>query len=140
MNGQITKVVETYRDETPYYIQHSSDGTYGVNYITAPDAVFAVGSPARNALGDSPEAPIFVCEIEDHNRTLPVLIRHVGGLFANYPNLNAVVGIKGGTTRAVAGDRRWAALFMVEQTPAGLSLTDLLDFGPWFDCRSKDEC
>lgn len=133
VNDAIAEVTRTYRRDTPEYIQHSSVGTYGVNYITAPDVLLgAVGSPAGNGLRDSPEAPIFVCEIEDHHRSLPALIRHVGALFTNYPNLNAVVGIKGGrtATSGAAGDRLWAALFMVEQqAPIGLSVTALLDFG-----------
>lgn len=131
VNDAIAEVTRPFRRATPEYIQHSSDGTFGVNYITAPDVLLgAVVSPTGNALGDSPEAPIFVGEIEDHNCSLPALIRHVGALFANYTNLNAVVGIKGATTKTVAGDRKWAALFMVERTPTGLSLTALLDFGP----------
>lgn len=128
-NRRIGLVTMDYSDETPVYIRHVSDSTYGVGFISAPDVLLSsVGSSGGNSLEDSPEAPIFVCEIEDHNRSLPALIRHVGALFVNFPNLNAVVGIKGGRS----SKQNWAALFMVEKaaTTGTLSLTALIDFGP----------
>jgi hypothetical protein len=66
---------------------------------------------------------IFFCEIEDNNRSLPVLIRHLGMLQVNFPNLNGVVGIKGGTRKN--GDQ-WAVLIFLQET----TVTTLLDFGP----------
>ena len=37
-------------------------------------------------------------EVEDGNRSLPALIRHCGALLVNFPNLHAVLGIKGEKT------------------------------------------
>jgi hypothetical protein len=97
---------------------------FGTNVISAPDvAVSSVSSANGTPLRDTPEAPIFFCEIEDGNRSLPALIRHLGMLQVNFPNLNGVVGIKGGTRKN--GDQ-WAVLIFLQ----GTAVTTLLDFGP----------
>ena len=43
-------------------------------------------------------SPIFFAEVEDGYRSLPALIRHCGALLVNFPNLHAVLGIKGEKT------------------------------------------
>jgi hypothetical protein len=71
---------------------------FGTNVISAPDvAVRSVYSANGTPLRDTPEAPIFFCEIENSYRSLPDLLRHLRMLQVNFQNLNGVVGIKGGT-------------------------------------------
>jgi hypothetical protein len=89
-----------YEDKEPDYVRMGSDGMFGTSVISAPDvAVRSVYSANGTPLRDTPEAPIFFCEIEDNNRSLPALIRHLGMLQVNFPNLIGVVGIKGGTRK-----------------------------------------
>ena len=100
-------------------IQHSSGGIYGLNFITAPDVLLGSMKDSNGAdLDNSPDAPVFVWEVEDSNRSLPALIRHCGALFVNYPNLNGVVGIKS------EHSSHGAVLFVLEKIP-GLSRLQL---------------
>lgn len=125
VNDAVAEVTRTFRRGAAASIQHSSNGTYGLNFITAPDLLLGSTGDNNGAdLGDSPEAPIFFCEVEDSNRSLPALIRHCGALFVNFPNLNGVVGIKSGHPT------HWAVLFVVERVAGSLELTTMLDFGP----------
>ena len=113
-----------YSNNVPRYVRKGSDGMFGTNVISAPDvAVRSVADANGTPLRDSPLAPIFFCEIEDNNRSLAALIRHLGMLQVNFPNLNGVVGIKGGTRKN--GDH-WAVLIFLQ----GTAVTTLLDFGP----------
>ena len=68
----------------PYIIAQVLGGIAGAGVLY----VVATGNGAD--LGNSPGAPIFICEVEDNNRSLPALIRHCGALFVNFPNLNGV--------------------------------------------------
>jgi hypothetical protein len=61
-------------------------------------------------MGDSELGPLFFAEVEHGNRSLPELIRHLGMLLANFPNLNGVLGIKG----EEAGDNKPNALILIE--------------------------
>jgi hypothetical protein len=124
VGGMVGGATSDYSNNVPRYVRKGSGGMFGTNVISAPDvAVRSVYSANGTPLRDTPEAPVLFCEIEDNNRTLPALIRHLGMLQVNFPNLNGVVGIKGGTRQN--GDQ-WAVLMFLQ----GTAVTTLLDFGP----------
>jgi hypothetical protein len=75
--------------------------------------------------------PAFFAEVEDGNRSLPELIRHLGMLLANYSNLNGVLGIKGeedahGNQMNSLITIQWCIVAGVRQP----YVTNLVDFGP----------
>jgi hypothetical protein len=124
VGNMVARAISDYSDNAPRYVRDGSGGMFGTNVLSAPDvAVRSVSSANGTPLRATPEAPIFFCEIEDDNRSLPALIRHLGMLQVNFPNLNGVVGIKGGTRQN--GDQ-WAVLIFLQ----GTTVTTLLDFGP----------
>jgi hypothetical protein len=96
--GMVGQAISAYSNNLPRHVRNGSGGMFGTHVISAPDvAVSSISSANGTPLRDTPEAPIFFCEIEGNNRSLPTLIRHLGMLQVNFPNLNGVVGIKGGT-------------------------------------------
>ena len=127
VNDMVSSVTRNFRRGVRPSICHSSGGTFGVSFISAPDVLLrSIADDNGKELKDSAEAPIFVCEVEDNNRSLPALIRHCGALLVNYPNLNGVVGIKSGRSK----DGAWVVLFVIEAIGGDHSLTVMLDFGP----------
>jgi hypothetical protein len=59
------------------------------------------------------------------------LIRHLGLLLVNFPNLNGVVGIKG--EEEANGNKMYALILIEWRTVAGVRqphVTQLVDFGP----------
>lgn len=124
VGNMVAQAVSAYSDNSPRYVRDGSDGMFGTNVISAPDVTLrSVADANGTPLRDSPQAPIFFCEIEDNNRSLPALIRHLGMLQINFPNLNGVVGIKGGTRKN--GDQ-WAVLIHLQ----GNAVVAMIDFGP----------
>ena len=79
---------------------------------------------------DSEFGPIFFAEVEHGNRSMPELIRHLGVLLVNFPNLNGVLG----TTGEEGRQGKMNALVLIEwRTVAGQRgphVTQLIDFGP----------
>jgi hypothetical protein len=67
----VGQAVSAYSDNLPPYVRDCSKGMFGTNVISAPNfAVSSVYSANGTPLRDTPDAPIFFCEIEDDNRSL----------------------------------------------------------------------
>lgn len=99
VSSKVTGAVSMFSEDTPRYVRTGADGMFGTNVVSDPDvAIRSVSDANGTPLRDLPEAPVFFCEVEDNNRSLPALIRHLGMLHVNFPNLNGLVGIKGGHT------------------------------------------
>jgi hypothetical protein len=116
------------------FVSTGTDGIYGSNIFSAPDLTVrslgrADGQPTRN----SEFGPIFFAEAEHGNRSLPELIRHLGMLLVNFPNLNGILGIKG---EEDDNGNKFNALILIEwrDTLADGArhphVTRLVDFGP----------
>jgi hypothetical protein len=116
------------------FVSTGTDGIYGSNIFSVPDLTVrslgrADGQPTRN----SEFGPIFFAEAEHGNRSLPELIRHLGMLLVNFPNLNGVLGIKG---EEDDNGNKFNALILIEwrDTLADGArhphVTRLVDFGP----------
>ena len=77
-------------------VQTQHDAQWGDPLISEPDlTVLSLGRANGQPTGNSEFGPIFFAEAEHGNRSLPELIRHLGMLLVNFPNLNGVLGIKG---------------------------------------------
>ena len=109
------------------FVSMALGAVYGADYAAAPDdTVTSRGQNPPTAL-----SPIYFAEVEDGNRSLPALIRHCGALLVNFPNLHAVLGIKGEKTDTLE-PLKGNALFLIQcdngtRRPC---LTRLIDFGP----------
>jgi hypothetical protein len=122
-----------FSDPPQAFVTTGTDGMYGSNIISAPDLTVqslgqANGQPTRN----SELGPIFFAEAEHGNRSLPELIRYLGMLLVNFPNLNGVLGIKG---EEDSNGNKVNALILIEwrENMAGARqphVTRLVDFGP----------
>jgi hypothetical protein len=67
----VGQAVSAYSDNLPPYVRDCSKGMFGTNVVSAPDvAVTSDYSANGTPLRDTPEAPIFFCEIGDDNRSL----------------------------------------------------------------------
>jgi hypothetical protein len=105
---------------------------YGNAFISAPDVtVRSLAQASGLPVKDSEYGPLFFAEVEDGNRSLPELIRHLGVLLANYPNLNGVLGIKG--EEDAQGNKMNSLITMEWRIVSGVRqphVTNLVDFGP----------
>jgi hypothetical protein len=131
VSQEITAAARPYFSR-PRYAVHTSDRTYGslLSTGTAPDFVLSSwGVPGGGRAYDTREAPLFIAEVDHGNRTLPELIRHLGMLLGNFPNLNGVVGFKG---KEKPDGRKVVALVAIEWGSVGRNacVTRLIDFGP----------
>ena len=119
------------RGKAPF-IAVGTDGMYGSTLISAPDiTVRSVGLPNGQPTEASELGPRFFAEVEDGNRSLQELIRHLGTLLVNFPNLNGVLGIKG--QQDENGNRLNALITIEWGIVAGVrqpQITNLVDFGP----------
>ena len=97
------------------------NSVFGADYTTAPDVT------VMSKRQDSPTelSPILFAEVEDDNRSLSSLIRHCAALLANFPNLNAVLGIKGENTNTVE-PLRINTLFLIQCDHEGENLVGLV--------------
>jgi hypothetical protein len=118
--GAIGNAVLPYSDPPQEFVSAGTGGIYGRKYnlVSAPDVtVRSLGRVNGQPMGNSQLGPLFFAEVEHGNRSLPELIRHLGMLLANFPNLNGVLGIKGEKD----GDNKMNALILNEwQTEAGV--------------------
>ena len=132
---RIGLAVDDYSETPRTYVAVSTDALYYGNppFWTAPDVtVKSVGLPGGGNSTNLAHGPIFFAEVEHNNRTRIELIRHIGMLFANYPNLNGVLGIKAGIDPD-NGLRHLVLMVIVVETPVGgqrqRRVTELVDFG-----------
>ena len=126
---------EVYHNLRPYnhsfHISIGLNGLYGTLGTTRVSAdpnvtVRSFGLPGgRGRARDHHDGPLFFAEVERGNRTLLGLIRHIGMLFANFPNLNAVLGIKG---EKIPGDNT-LVLILIERREGIIRVVRLIDFG-----------
>jgi hypothetical protein len=130
--GEIHSAVLPYSRQPERFVATGTDGLYGNAFISAPDVtVRSVGQASGLPVKDSQHGPLFFAEVEDGNCSLPELIRHLGMLLANYPNLNGVLGIKGeedahGNQMNSLITIQWCIVAGVRQP----YVTNLVDFGP----------
>ena len=108
------------------------DGMYGTHIISAPDVtVRSLGRSNGEPTRGLEDGPRYFAEVEDGNRSLLELIRHLGMLLANFPNLNGALGIKG--EEDANGNKRNALISIEWHSVAGIRqphVTNLVDFGP----------
>jgi hypothetical protein len=131
--GEIGNALLPFQSRPQRFVLAGTGGLYGSDMITAPDVTVRSrwrpdGQPTR----DSELGPIFFAEIEHGNRSLPELIRYLGMLLVNFPNLNGVLGIKGEEDRK---GNKVNVLILIEwrENMAGVRrphVTQLVDFGP----------
>jgi hypothetical protein len=133
--GRVYIAVLPFSDYEPPYAGVATDGLYGGahNYISAPDVtVESLGTDQGEPTLGSELGPLFFLEVENGNRSLLSLIRHLGMLLANFPRLNGVFGIKGGKKDG----NRILVLILIEWSNNAATgvrqpcLTELIDFGP----------
>jgi hypothetical protein len=131
----LANAVDYYTTPAPdAFVGIATDGMYGTTFISAPDVtVRSLGRQDGQPTYDTADGPLFFAEVEDNNRSLPALIRHLGMLLVNFPNLNGVLGIKADSNKQ--GDQQYRVLILVEwhvniggqRQP---HVTELVDFGP----------
>lgn len=131
--GQISGAAHAYSRLPQRFVRVGTDALYGSELISAPDVtVRSVGHADGSSTGDSEHGPLFFAEVERGNRSLPELIRHMGMLLANFPNLNGVLGIKG--EEAKNGNQLNALILIEWRTGASGNrqphVVQLVDFGP----------
>jgi hypothetical protein len=129
---EVRNAVLSYADEG--FVEPSYDSLFGNidNTSTAPDTtVRSLGLSNGDPSDNLALAPVFFAEVEDGNRSVPALIRHLGMLLANFPRLNGVLGIKG---ERDANNQQFGFLVLIEWRGTGVtrrpSVTKLVDFGP----------
>jgi hypothetical protein len=116
------------------FVGVGTGGIFGTTFISAPDVtVRSLGRQDGQPTYDTADGPLFFAEVEDNNRSLPALIRHLGMLLVNFPNLNGVLGIKADSNKQ--GDQQYRVLILVEwRVNIGGQrqphVTELVDFGP----------
>jgi hypothetical protein len=131
--GEFGNASLAFSDPPQEFIRTGTGGMYGSTYISAPDlTVRSLGLADGQSTRNSEFGPLFFAEVEHGNRSLPELIRHLGMLLANFPNLNGVLGIKG---EKDGNGNKVNALILIEWrvTIAGVRqphVTRLVDFGP----------
>jgi hypothetical protein len=130
--GSVFTAVRPFSALPPRYARIGTGGMYGRDYISAPDVtVRSLGTDQGGPTGDSELFPLFFLEVENGNRSLLSLIRHLGMLLANFPRLNGVFGIKGeekdGEKVLVLILIEWRANATGIRQPC---VTRLVDFGP----------
>jgi hypothetical protein len=128
--------VRPFSRREPPYARAGLGGLYGRAHISAPDVTVEASRTNQGRLaGDSELGPLFFVEVENGNRSLPCLIRHLGMLLVNFPHLNGVFGIKGEETN---NGNRILVLILIEwrtNDATGVRqpcVTELIDFGPDF--------
>jgi hypothetical protein len=133
VGAAVANAVLPFCRHAPQYARAGTDGMYGSAHISAPDVtVRSIGTDQGEPAKDSEFAPLFFLEVEDGNRSLLCLIRHLGMLLVNFPHLNGVLGIKGEEKNGI----RILVLILIEwRTDAGTGVrqpcvTELVDFGP----------
>jgi hypothetical protein len=129
----ISTAVDPFSRPPQVFVASAMGGLYGgFHLITAPDVtVQSFGDINGQRMGDSEFGPLFFAEVEHGNRSLLELIRHLGLLLANFPNLNGVLGIKG--EKDTNGNKTNALILIECRTVAGVRqrhVTQLVDFGP----------
>jgi hypothetical protein len=127
--------VRPFSRREPPYAKAGFGGLYGGAHISAPDVTVESSETSQGGLaGNSELGPLFFVEVENGNRSLPSLIRHLGMLLANFPHVNGVIGIKGEEKNG----NRILVLILIEwrtNDATGLRqpcVTELIDFGPDF--------
>jgi hypothetical protein len=134
--SELYTAVASYSDPPAAFVGVGLGGMYGVDttFISAPDVtVQSLGRQSGQPTNDTADGPLFLAEVEDNNRSLPALIRHLGMLLVSFPNLNGVLGIKADSNKE--GTQQYRVLILVEWrvNVAGQrqpQVTQLVDFGP----------
>ena len=143
VNGEMGNATLPYSCRPHRFIGVGIAGLYGTHIISAPDVtVQSLGQPNGEPTRDSERGPLFFAEVESANRSLPELIRHLGMLLVNFPNLNGVLGIKG---EEDDHGKKMNAIVLIEwrtMASGGLQphVMHLVDFGPhpYSDTRKRD--
>jgi hypothetical protein len=136
----VGNAVLPFSHRAPRYAGVGTGGLYGGAHISAPDVtVQSLGTDQGEPTVDSELGPLFFVEVENGNRSLPSLIRHLGMLLANFPHLNGVLGIKGEEKN---GNRSLVLILIEWRTNATTGvrqpcLTELIDFGPDSLCGTQ---
>jgi hypothetical protein len=131
--GRVENAVLPFSSLAPRYAGVAGDSLYGTAHISAPDVtVESLGTDQGQPTAGSELGPLFFLEVENGNRSLLDLIRHLGMLLANFPRLNGVFGIKGEEKN---GNRILVLILIEWRTNAATGvrqpcLTELIDFGP----------
>ena len=140
---EISNAALPFQEPPQEFVGVGSDGMYGTHIIYAPDVtVRSLGRPNGEPTKDSELGPLFFGEVESGNRSLPELIRHLGMLLANFPNLNGVLGIKGEENK---NGNMMNALVLIEWRSMASGgrqphVTHLVDFEPhpYTDTRKRN--
>lgn len=136
MGEEIGIAARPFKNADPAFVRVGTGGKCGSTLISAPDVtVRSLGLPPNGQpTNDSASGPLYFAEVEDGNRSLPELIRHLGMLLVNFPMLNGVLGIKG--MQDEHGNRINGLVTLEwQRNAAGVRVgqphvTNLIDFGP----------
>ena len=117
-------------------IATASDATAPIGgSVSAPDVITYPVDPLNAPVGSGLKQVTLVCEVENSNRSMPELIRHLGQV-AQSQHVQCVVGTK----LAVAGAASQMVFFVIMTPPGGAQMTFAYDFGdvPLTDARRQN--